>query len=369
MARPEHQNPPELFYGTDEASKYTSNTRIIAVQAAMAARCLELLALPPGRPSLLLDVGCGSGLSGDAIEGAGHSWVGVDVSPSMLEVAVGRGAGCGGGGGRGDVLLGDMGQGFGFRAGTFDGAVSVSALQWLCYSDRRGHRSGARLEAFFCALYRALRRGARAALQFYPESQAQVELITAAAQRSGFTGGLVVDFPQSTKMKKYYLVLFAGRATGEGGGGGGAAQELPAARTSWRDPTARSEGGKEEDGGEEGGEEGGDEEFDEEGGGDGDGDDDDDDEEEEDGEEADEGAGGGGGGGAPAASVPFEGRRGSGGGTLHPAAQRRKQRAQQVVKKFTRKWVVHKKEAQRRRGVQEVRPDTRYTGRKRRPKF
>jgi 18S rRNA (guanine1575-N7)-methyltransferase len=50
---------------------------------------VELLALPRG-PALLLDVGCGSGLSGDAIERAGHSWVGVDVSPSMLGVAVER---------------------------------------------------------------------------------------------------------------------------------------------------------------------------------------------------------------------------------------------------------------------------------------
>ena len=59
------------------------------------------------------------------------------------------------------MLLGDMGQGFGFRAGVFDGAISVSALQWLCYSDRRDHRAARRLEAFFTALYRALRRGAR----------------------------------------------------------------------------------------------------------------------------------------------------------------------------------------------------------------
>ena len=364
MARPEHQAPPELFYSTAEASKYTQNSRIISIQAAMAERCLELLALPRG-PALLLDVGCGSGLSGDAIERAGHSWVGVDVSPSMLGVAVERGAGAGGGGGRGDLLLGDMGQGFGYRAGAFDGAVSVSALQWLCYSDRKGHRSGARLEAFFSALYRALRRGARAALQFYPESQAQVELITAAAQRCGFTGGLVVDFPQSTKMKKYYLVLFAGRSAGGGGGGGGGAQELPVARTSWRDPTAAVEE-EEEGGSEEEGEEG-DEALDEEE----EGGEDDEEGEGGEGEEEEEGEGGalGGGGGAPAAAaVPFEGRRGSGGGNLHPAAQRRKQHAQQVVKRYTRKWVLNKKESQRLRGG-EVRPDTRYTGRKRRPKF
>lgn len=27
----------------------------------------------------------------------------------------------------------DMGQGLPFRAGVFDGVISISALQWLCY--------------------------------------------------------------------------------------------------------------------------------------------------------------------------------------------------------------------------------------------
>ncbi len=54
-------------------------------------RALELLSLPDdGRPRLLLDVGCGSGLSGEALSDAGHAWVGVDISASMLEVAAER---------------------------------------------------------------------------------------------------------------------------------------------------------------------------------------------------------------------------------------------------------------------------------------
>jgi len=33
----------------------------------------------------------------------------------------------------------------------------------------------------------------------------QLELITQQSMRAGFTGGLVVDFPNSTKAKKYVL--------------------------------------------------------------------------------------------------------------------------------------------------------------------
>ena len=50
----------------------------------MTHRALELLALPEGKPSFILDIGCGSGLSGEILEEEGHIWAGVDISPSML---------------------------------------------------------------------------------------------------------------------------------------------------------------------------------------------------------------------------------------------------------------------------------------------
>ncbi len=50
----------------------------------MTERALELLNLPADRPSFLLDIGTGSGLSGEVLSDHGHTWVGVDISPSML---------------------------------------------------------------------------------------------------------------------------------------------------------------------------------------------------------------------------------------------------------------------------------------------
>ena len=171
-----------------------------------------------------------------------------------------------------------MGQGLPFRPGCFDGAISISALQWLCYEDSKAHSTKARLMRFFSSLYTVLRRGARAALQFYPgrfsflsflpsgppfvtasgtskqymcsraplfvlirllpsfpsslsssllsENSDQVLLITEAATRVGFQGGLVVDYPNSSKAKKYYLCLSfehtyrVPRALTQEGGGG-----------------------------------------------------------------------------------------------------------------------------------------------------
>jgi 18S rRNA (guanine1575-N7)-methyltransferase len=60
--------------------------------------------------------------------------------------------------------------------------------------------------------FACLSRGSRAVLQFYPENAQQMEMITTAAMRCGFTGGLLVDYPHSSKAKKYFLVLFSGQA-------------------------------------------------------------------------------------------------------------------------------------------------------------
>lgn len=60
------------------------SSRIINVQLEMAERCMELLMLPEDETCLLLDLGCGSGLSGSVAEESGHVWFGMDISESML---------------------------------------------------------------------------------------------------------------------------------------------------------------------------------------------------------------------------------------------------------------------------------------------
>ncbi|KAH7571296.1 hypothetical protein JRO89_XS04G0016600 [Xanthoceras sorbifolium] len=213
--RPELKAPPEIFYNDVEARKYTSSSRIIEIQAKLSERALELLALPDdGVPRLLLDIGCGSGLSGETLSENGHQWIGLDISRSMLDIALEREA-------EGDLLLKDMGQemrqllltvyaGLGLRPGVIDGAISISAVQWLCNADKSSHEPRLRLKAFFGSLYRCLARGARAVFQVYPESLAQRELILSSAMRAGFAGGVVVDYPHSSKSRKEYLVLTCG---------------------------------------------------------------------------------------------------------------------------------------------------------------
>lgn len=185
------------------------SSRIIEIQSSMTERALELLCLDEDVPSLLLDIGCGSGLSGGVVEENGHHWIGVDISEAMLEVANER---------KqddelsGDIALNDAGQGLPFRAGSFDGAISISALQWLCNADKKSHNPVKRLYSLFQSLYSCLSRGSRAVFQFYPENESQIDLVTKQAMKAGFTGGVVVDYPNSSKAKKFFLVLFTGGA-------------------------------------------------------------------------------------------------------------------------------------------------------------
>ncbi|KAL0946667.1 hypothetical protein HGRIS_012857 [Hohenbuehelia grisea] len=214
MSRPELQAPPEIYYGDIEATKYTKNTRNQQIQADMTYRALELLNIPPEEPAFLLDIGCGSGLSGEILTEEGYIWAGADIAPSMLEVALEREV-------EGDLFLQDIGQGFGFRPGSFDGAISISVLQWLLNAETSHPTSSPphRLNRFFTTLHSALKNPSRAIFQFYPSSDDQIQLITSCAQKAGFGGGLVVDYPNSKKAKKVFLCLFVG--------GGGGQQQIP----------------------------------------------------------------------------------------------------------------------------------------------
>lgn len=153
-----------------------------------------------------MDIGCGSGLSGEILDEEGYIWAGVDVAPSMLEVALEREV-------EGDLFLQDIGQGFGFRPGSFDGAISISVLQWLLNAETSHPTSSPphRLTRFFTTLHSALKNPSRAVFQFYPTSDDQIQLITSIAQKAGFGGGIVVDYPNSKKAKKVFLCLFVGQ--------------------------------------------------------------------------------------------------------------------------------------------------------------
>ncbi|CCW66511.1 unnamed protein product [Phytomonas sp. Hart1] len=384
--RPEFENPPDIYYNSDKATRYHVSNRIQTIQRAMTLRALELMGIQAAMlgtrekghsssyAALLLDVGCGTGISGEVLTEQGHAWCGVDISRDMLKFAkrneldnyglwtnphagngpestmewsgsatrvdtrsvkwglltddddddemedegVNKGKELSPAPWMVEVIQSDIGQGIPFRPGSFDGCVSISVLQWLCFSTRKGEVPQRRLMAFFQSLYNTLRRGAKAVFQYYPSNSEQTHMITRVAMKCGFAGGVVVDYPHSSKAKKYYLVLQAGQVTG------GFVPPPPL--------TADVE----------------DENFD-----------DDSDEESEDSEDELE----------PRDRVQVGGRDNRRAKRGRPASSRdRKRRKDNRPVTGSREWVLLKKEERRNRGLQAT-ADTKYTMRRRKPRF
>lgn len=110
MSRPEHLCPPEIVSahhkesislptvlqqrGSSEVCHQVcteenfenlyNSTRMLEIQTKMTERAVELLNLPNDSPKFILDIGCGTGLSGKVLEKHGHYWIGTDISRSML---------------------------------------------------------------------------------------------------------------------------------------------------------------------------------------------------------------------------------------------------------------------------------------------
>jgi len=198
--RPETKAPPQIYYTDESAVKYANNSRMLKIQREMSERAIELMVIPTDTPAYILDLGCGSGISGETLTDYGYEWIGCDISHSMLSVAVEREV-------EGDLFQSDLGDGLYFREGIFDGAISISTLQWLTSCDYNNDNPKQRLAKLFNSLFKCLKRGTRAVFQFYPNSPKQIELISECAMKAGFVCSIVVDYPNSTKAKKILFII------------------------------------------------------------------------------------------------------------------------------------------------------------------
>ncbi|KAK3260393.1 hypothetical protein CYMTET_30646, partial [Cymbomonas tetramitiformis] len=191
------------YYDEIGARKYTASGKTCSTQEELTLCALELLDLPASAvPYLLLDLGSGSGHSGKVLTEQGHAWIGIDVSEAMLALADSSSSQCCSG-----LALADLGQGLPLRQQeVFDGAVSISAVQWLCKSSKE--RSGwDRLRAFFTSLHASLQADARGVFQVYPDTPADCDMLLQAARDCSFSTAAVLAFPHRTVNRKYFLCV------------------------------------------------------------------------------------------------------------------------------------------------------------------
>jgi 18S rRNA (guanine1575-N7)-methyltransferase len=194
---PELSGPAECFYDTENSLKYDNNSRIQEIQKEIARKCFDLLELE--ERGLILDIGCGTGISGSVLSENNINWVGVDISKGMLGICQNKNESI-------DQLRGDIGEGLCFKPGTFDGVISVSALQWLFQSYDASHIPKKRIRSFFTSLYSVCKANTKCVLQFYLKNKKDIELLKNEAMRAGFFGGIQIE-KSNTKNIKQYLVL------------------------------------------------------------------------------------------------------------------------------------------------------------------
>jgi SAM-dependent methyltransferase len=220
----------DAHYGAAEAKRYTA--RNSQVQDELAGLCLDLMSCGgPGsrsagaqRQQLLLDLGCGSGLSAKRIESCGQHWIGVDVAREMLMLA-NSSSRCAG------LIQADLGSlPLRTHAG-IDGAISVSTLQWLLEGRSAGGATNtgnsgkpaaegmSALQRLFAKLHATLRPGANVVCQFYPSNATQGAHALMEAAAGGLDScELLVGMPHESMPRacKFFLCASKGiRLAGE----------------------------------------------------------------------------------------------------------------------------------------------------------
>ncbi|OAG31187.1 18S rRNA (guanine1575-N7)-methyltransferase [Nematocida displodere] len=204
MGRPESSGA-RIYYTGEVANKYDSSSSLNNIQGKITERCLSIINDP--HDSLILDIGCGSGISTEKILDNNNYVIGVDISDEMLRLAQARvgqitydqdaaSKFC-------DFAAVDIGEGLPFKSASFDYAISVSVLQWLVVQNNFKRF----LNAFFYTLYDALKSKGMAVLQYFPETDKHMDDIMKCAKKNGFSGGTLVENADSKKKRKTYLIL------------------------------------------------------------------------------------------------------------------------------------------------------------------
>lgn len=192
---PELSGPAELYYDKKESNSYNKNSRISKIQTEITERALELLQIENPNP-IILDIGCGSGLSGKVLTNNGFNWIGIDISNEMLKVNSETVKSLG-------LVEYDIGCGLPFIEESFDYVISISVIQWLFQSYKTDDLPIVRIRMFFKSLYEVIAN--KAVLQFYCTKK-ETEILRTEASRAGFHGGTVID-KEGTKNEKTFLVL------------------------------------------------------------------------------------------------------------------------------------------------------------------
>ncbi|MHA2180051.1 MAG: class I SAM-dependent methyltransferase [Promethearchaeota archaeon] len=195
--RPEedYEKVSDYFRG-DVLNQYASSKSMMRIQQKITKRALELLNLE-NRDVLILDAGCGPGFASIYLKDLGYKIVALDLILEFLtfyDIS--------------DLNPVNSDMCFPpFRLSTFDGIISISALQWV-YRNINDKLMILMLKNLFKAFFQILKPKSMAVMQFYPKNKDIMDKIgKIITNHTDFEGNFIIDNPNSQKKRRIFLLL------------------------------------------------------------------------------------------------------------------------------------------------------------------
>jgi ubiquinone/menaquinone biosynthesis C-methylase UbiE len=152
-------NPIE-YYSSGTSKRYELSGAFRRIQESMALDAIDIGSFKKG--AKVLDLGCGTGFSMNALKSKGLKAFGVDISIEMLKFAKNKGF---------NVALADM-KSLPIKDESFDNLISISAIQWEKPKD-------------YSIVLEEIKRVIKdsAVVQFYPKEKAELEYFIKLAKK------------------------------------------------------------------------------------------------------------------------------------------------------------------------------------------
>jgi len=191
----EYAKDPNEFYVAKRVNEYSQSKALMRIQEKITKRALEIAKIEP--PARILDLGMGCGFASTHMFLNKFQVVGIDLNLLFLSYYEIQHL---------NPIQSDM-RDIGFRHGSFDLILSISAIQWVLAEKNESKRiKHLKKIADQCNLI--LKPKGKIIFQFYPKSDTSMHEIVKIFNSTGqFNGNFVIDNPDNPKKRKIFLYL------------------------------------------------------------------------------------------------------------------------------------------------------------------
>jgi len=184
------------YFTAERIEEYSLSKNMQRIQTKITWRALELLNIEE-KYALILDAGCGPGFASFFIKELGYKVVAFDIISQFFNYYEMKGI---------NPIVADMCKPP-FKPETFNGIVSISALQWI-YRDFLNKSMEKNFIELIISFYTILKFNCKIVFQFYPKNFTLMDKMKGLINsKTEFSGGFIIDNPNNPKKRKVFLIL------------------------------------------------------------------------------------------------------------------------------------------------------------------